>query len=111
MIEPNGFPDYRYNDREIIRAFADNSAPTYAWLVAYGVVFIDKAPDAQGGTSVGNSVPREMHSAVMDWPHMQTVTPADQIIRGDVFCSVVPHRALRLHKDFGGGFGWLGPAQ
>ena len=26
VVEPNGFPDYRYNDREIIRAFADNSA-------------------------------------------------------------------------------------
>src|SRR5262245_37341657 len=29
VVEPNGFPDYRYNDQEIIRAFADNSAPTY----------------------------------------------------------------------------------
>ena len=28
VVEPNGFPDYRYNDKEIIRAFADNSAPT-----------------------------------------------------------------------------------
>ena len=26
VVQPNGFPDYRYNDREIIRAFADNSA-------------------------------------------------------------------------------------
>ncbi len=61
MVEPNGFPDYRYNDREIIRAFADNSAATYEWLVAHGVVFVDKAPDAAGGNAVGNSVPREMH--------------------------------------------------
>lgn len=28
VVEPNGFPDYRYNDREIVRAFADNSART-----------------------------------------------------------------------------------
>src|SRR5437016_5201873 len=28
VVQPNGFPDYRYNDREIIRAFADNSAAT-----------------------------------------------------------------------------------
>src|ERR1700676_4228115 len=33
VVEPNGFPDYRYNDREIIRAFADNSAPTFEWLI------------------------------------------------------------------------------
>ncbi|MBI1204877.1 MAG: FAD-dependent oxidoreductase [Rhodopseudomonas sp.] len=72
VVEPNGFPDYRYNDREIIRAFADNSAPTYEWLVAHGVVFVDKAPDNFGGTSVGNSAPREMHSAAMDWPMVQT---------------------------------------
>jgi len=77
VVESNGFPDYRYNDREIIRAFADNSAPTFEWLVAHGVVFVDKAPDAFGGTSVGNSVPREMHSAVMSWPMVQTGKPAD----------------------------------
>jgi hypothetical protein len=77
VVEPNGFPDYRYNDREIIRAFADNSAPTYEWLVAHGVVFVDKAPDGFGGTSVGNSVPREAHSAVMNWPMVQSGKPAD----------------------------------
>src|SRR6516162_6714481 len=77
VVGPNGFPDYRYNDREIIRAFADNSAATFEWLVAHGVVFVDKAPDALGGNSVGNSVPREMHSAVMDWPMVHTGEPAD----------------------------------
>jgi succinate dehydrogenase/fumarate reductase flavoprotein subunit len=81
VVGPNGFPDYRYNDREIIRAFADNSAPTFEWLVAHGVVFVDKAPDALGGNSVGNSVPREMHSAVMDWPMVHTGEPADPAVQ------------------------------
>ncbi len=81
VVEPNGFPDYRYNDREIIRAFADNSPATFEWLVAHGVVFVDKAPDDFGGTSVGNSVPREMHSAVMDWPMVQTGKPADPMVQ------------------------------
>jgi succinate dehydrogenase/fumarate reductase flavoprotein subunit len=81
VVEPNGFPDYRYNDREIIRAFADNSSATYEWLVAHGVVFVDKAPDAAGGNAVGNSVPREMHAAVMDWPMVQTGTPADPAVQ------------------------------
>jgi succinate dehydrogenase/fumarate reductase flavoprotein subunit len=81
VVGPNGFPDYRYNDREIIRAFADNSAPAFEWLVAHGVIFVDKAPDAVGGNSVGNSVPREMHCAVMDWPMVQTGRPADPAIR------------------------------
>ena len=81
VVESNGFPDYRYNDREIIRAFADNSAPCFEWLVAHGVIFVDKAPDAQGGNSVGNSVPREMHAAVKDWPMVQTGKPANPIIQ------------------------------
>jgi hypothetical protein len=37
VVGPNGFPDYRYNDREIIRAFADNSAATFEWLLRHGV--------------------------------------------------------------------------
>jgi succinate dehydrogenase/fumarate reductase flavoprotein subunit len=80
VVEPNGFPDYRYNDREIVRAFADNSAPAYEWLVAHGVVFVDKAPDALGGNGVGNSVPREMHAAAMEWPLVQTGERADPAI-------------------------------
>ena len=81
VVEANGFPDYRYNDREIIRAFADNSASSFEWLLAHGVIFIDKAPDAQGGNSVGNSVPREMHAAVMDWPMVQTGEKANPAIQ------------------------------
>ena len=81
IVQPNGFPDYRYNDRGIIRAFADNSAPTFEWLVAHGVVFIDRAPDTLGGNSVGNSVPREMHSAAMNWPMVQTGKPADSTVQ------------------------------
>jgi succinate dehydrogenase/fumarate reductase flavoprotein subunit len=76
VVGPNGFPDYRYNDREIIRAFADNSAPCFEWLVAHGVVFVNKEPDAIGGNSVGNSVPREIHCAVGHWPMVQTGKPA-----------------------------------
>jgi len=80
VVGPNGFPDYRYNDREIVRAFADHSATTFEWLVAHGVVFVDKAPDALGGNSVGNSLPREMHSAVMHWPMAHTGEPADPAV-------------------------------
>ncbi|HUB96109.1 MAG TPA: FAD-binding protein [Stellaceae bacterium] len=76
VVEGNGFPDYRYNDREVIRAFADNSPIVFEWLVAHGVVFVDKAPDTLGGSAVGNSVPRENHAAVMNWPTVQTGKPA-----------------------------------
>ena len=84
VVGPNGFPDYRYNDHEIVRAFADNSAPTFEWLVAHGVEFVDKAPDALGGNSVGNSVPREMHWAAGHWPmphNGESANPSVQKIR------------------------------
>jgi succinate dehydrogenase/fumarate reductase flavoprotein subunit len=81
VVEPNGHPDYRYNDREIVRAFADSSAATFEWLLVHGVVFVDKAPDARGGNAVGNSLPREMHAAAMDWPLVQTGRPADPELR------------------------------
>jgi succinate dehydrogenase/fumarate reductase flavoprotein subunit len=77
VVQPNGFPDYRYNDREIVRAFADRNVETYEWLLAHGVIFIDQGPDDRGGVSVGNSVMREMHAAAMHWPLVQTGKPAD----------------------------------
>lgn len=72
VVESNGFPDYRYNDREIIRAFADNSAPTFEWLLTHGVKFIDIPVDNRGGGATGNSAPRENHCAAMDWVQFQT---------------------------------------
>ena len=77
VVEPNGFPDYRYNDREIIRAFADNSAPAYEWLVKHDVIFVDKAPDTAGGHATGNSAPRESHAAPMMWPQVETGVPVE----------------------------------
>jgi hypothetical protein len=77
VVQPNGFPDYRYNDREIVRAYADRCAATFEWLVAHGVVFLDKAPDNLGGSSIGNSAPREMHPLNLDYPLVQTGLPVE----------------------------------
>jgi succinate dehydrogenase/fumarate reductase flavoprotein subunit len=81
VVQPNGAADYRFNDREIVRAFADQSAPTYEWLVSHGVIFIDRAPDSWGGVSIGNSAPREMHTAVMAWPLIQTGKAVDTSVQ------------------------------
>ena len=75
VVEANGFPDYRYNDKEVIRAFADESAKTYEWLVEHGVTFIDKAPDTRGGHACGNSAPRENHAAPLGWALPQNGAP------------------------------------
>lgn len=77
VVEPNGFPDYRYNDREIIRAFADNAAPTFEFLVSHGVTFVERAPDNVGAGATGNSALRENHAAPMEWPLVQTGKPVD----------------------------------
>jgi succinate dehydrogenase/fumarate reductase flavoprotein subunit len=71
VIEGNGAANYRYNDREIIRAFADNCAETFEWLVAHGVVFIEGPPDNRGAGATGNSAPRENHIAAMAWVQFQ----------------------------------------
>jgi succinate dehydrogenase/fumarate reductase flavoprotein subunit len=62
IVQPNGWPDYRYNDRALMRAFADHCAATYEFLVANGVKFKEIPPDNVGAHSTGNSAPRENHS-------------------------------------------------
>jgi hypothetical protein len=75
IVEANGVADYRLNDREIIRAFADNCAQTFEFLAAHGVKFVNDKPDGRAGSAHGNSVPRQMHVAVLDWPQVQTGKP------------------------------------
>jgi hypothetical protein len=65
VVEPNGFPDYRYNDKEIIRAFADESAKTYEWLVEHGVTFVDKARTLRVGTPA--AIPRRASTTPRRW--------------------------------------------
>jgi len=62
IVQPNGWPDYRYNDRGVIRGFADHCAATFEFLVANGVKFKDIPPDNFGAHSTGNSAPRENHA-------------------------------------------------
>jgi len=62
IVQPNGWPDYRYNDRALMRAFADHCAATYEFLVANGVTFKEIPPDNVGAHSTGNSAPRENHA-------------------------------------------------
>jgi succinate dehydrogenase/fumarate reductase flavoprotein subunit len=77
VVEPNGAPPYRYNDHEIVRAFADNSVAAFDFLLAHGVKVIDQAPDNLSGHEIGMSALRTLHCAAMDWPLVQTGKPAD----------------------------------
>ncbi len=76
VVEPNGFPPYRYNDREIIRAFADNSVAAFEFLLAHGVKVIDRLPN-KVGHEIGVSALRTMQISVEDWPMVHTGKLAD----------------------------------
>ncbi len=76
VVESNGFPPYRYNDREIIRAFADNSVAAFEFLLAHGVKVIDRKPNSIGH-EIGVSALRTMQIDVADWPMVHTGQPAD----------------------------------
>lgn len=62
VVETNGMPEYRHNDRGVQRALADNEAPAYEFLLENGVEFEDGAPGVQGGHAIGISAPRENYA-------------------------------------------------
>ncbi len=74
VVEANGMPDYRYNDRGVQRALADNEAATYEFLVANGVRFEDQVPDVRGGHAIGVSAPRENHAIRDHVPGLESPT-------------------------------------
>jgi hypothetical protein len=62
VVETNGMPEYRYNDRGVQRALADHEAPAFEFLLENGVVFKDSAPGVSGGHAIGLSAPRENYA-------------------------------------------------
>ncbi len=72
VVSTNGAAEYRFNDRDIVRAFADNNVFTYDFLVAHGLTWTKPEPDRGGMTQAGLSAPRAMHSAIMQYARIQT---------------------------------------
>jgi succinate dehydrogenase/fumarate reductase flavoprotein subunit len=117
VVETNGFPPYRYNDREIIRAFADNSVPAFEFLMAHGVKVIDRKPN-NIGHEIGVSVLRTVQIDVADWPMVHTgagADPSDSEIRAGAGLIrpleaaartagvdiLLEHRMTAIHRDTG----------
>ena len=67
IVQANGFPSYRYNDHEVIRAYANYNTGLQDFLSRNGVVYTRTTPDNVGGNEVGNSVNRMMHSAILKY--------------------------------------------
>jgi succinate dehydrogenase/fumarate reductase flavoprotein subunit len=64
-------PDHplaRYNDREIVRAFAEENASTFDWLIANGVAFHD---EAMMGPQAASTVPRQVRTR--QWPNQAEI--------------------------------------
>src|SRR5687768_8170244 len=70
VVETNGMPEYRYNDRGVQRALADNEAAAYEFLLENGVTFADRPPGVQGGHAIGISAPRENYA---EWDKGQSL--------------------------------------
>ena len=68
IVQANGFPSYRYNDREVIREYVNYNTGLQDFLSRNGVVYTRTTPDNVGGNEVGNSVNRMMHSAILKYP-------------------------------------------
>ena len=62
VVETNGMPEYRYNDRGVQRALADHEAAAYEFLLDNGVKFKEGPPGVQGGHAIGISAPRENYA-------------------------------------------------
>lgn len=108
VVQPNGWPDYRYNDREIMRAFADHCALTYEFLLENGVKFKEIAPDNQGGHNLGNSAPRENHAfwnrgAGYESPNNRAGTglirPLENSARAKGVKFLLNHKMTLLHRE------------
>jgi succinate dehydrogenase/fumarate reductase flavoprotein subunit len=102
VVETNGFPPYRYNDREIIRAFADNSVAAFEFLLAHGVKLIDRPPNSIGH-EIGVSVRRTFQISVEDYAMVHTGGPAnpddDEIRAGAGLIRPLEAAALKAGVD------------
>ncbi|HVO96080.1 MAG TPA: FAD-dependent oxidoreductase [Terriglobales bacterium] len=112
IVQNNGWPDYRYNDREVMRAFADHCAPTFEFLLENGVKFKDIAPDNQGGHNLGNSAPRENHAfwtkgAGLESPNARpgtgVIRPLENSARAKGVRFLLNHKMTALVRETGAG--------
>jgi succinate dehydrogenase/fumarate reductase flavoprotein subunit len=66
----------RYSDRDLVRAFADENAATFEFLIANGVEFTDEST----GPGAASTVPRQGTS--VQWPIKSEIMTADPSRRG-----------------------------
>jgi succinate dehydrogenase/fumarate reductase flavoprotein subunit len=83
-------PDHplaRYNDRDLVRAFADENASTFEWLVANGVDFEDEMVGPQMASTVPRQVPTKQ------WPIKSEIYTSRASRRGSGLVRALEKRA------------------
>ncbi len=76
-------PSARYNDRDLVRVFADMNASTFNWLMDLGVKFHE---DEILPAEVASTVPRQVRTR--QWPN-----------KGEIYTSVVTRRGSGLVRQ------------
>jgi len=66
-------PEFRYADRELVRVWADENAPTFEFLLANGVRFREDLPQAVNGSDV----PRMFRAALSSNDLKETINGSD----------------------------------
>jgi len=70
-------PLARYNDRDLVRVFADENASTFEWLIEAGVVFLD---NEVVGPEQATTVPRQVRTR--QWPNKDEIYTSVSTRRG-----------------------------
>jgi len=70
-------PLARYNDRDLVRVFADENASTFEWRIEAGVGFLD---NEVGGPEQATTVPRQVRTR--QWPNKDEIYTSVSTRRG-----------------------------
>jgi urocanate reductase len=98
----------RYADRELVRAWANECAPTVEFLLEHGVVFKDGPPTAAHDGTMPGSVPRVLFAEVYSDDLAETilgyggsgiVRPLERSARERGVAFLLEHRLTRLFRE------------
>jgi len=102
-------PDHamtRFNDRDIVRAFADHNVEAYEFLIANGVVFRDAMPRNSLGD--GSTIPRRISTEVSSGDFADTINgapgsglmrPLEKAARAKGVRILLEHRMVRIVRE------------
>src|SRR5712691_2763312 len=103
----NTRPDHglaRYNDRDIVRAFADNNVAVFDFLVANGVKFRDEIPERYGASTVPRLqrtivAPGGTRVSINERPGSGLVRTLEASARAKSVQFLLRHKMTSIHRE------------